>query len=147
MSKDKRQAFARAEVGQPVPGEETFDTDDHVLAVGGDGLEKWFWPGGHIAVHENLAIPVQDAEGHRASVQVDATIKLVLLGVKSPEVSSSSLVFSLLPAYHWGMWRGGLNKYQGCAADCLQPPLRCGFRQQLTPGVRHPARTLNRRSS
>src|SRR5690349_14844217 len=30
---------------------------------------------------------------------------------------------------------GGLNKYQGPGADCLQRPLRSRFRQQLTPGV------------
>jgi hypothetical protein len=24
---------------------------------------------------------------------------------------------------------------QGCAGDCLQPPLRSGFRQRLKPGV------------
>src|SRR5215831_15203488 len=107
MAKDKRQAFASAEVGEPVPGEDTFDTDDHVLAVGRDGLKKGGWPGGHIAVHQDLSIPVHDAEVHGASVQVDAIIKLVLLGVKSHEVSSSSLVFSLLPAYYGGMWRRG----------------------------------------
>ena len=90
-----------------------------------------------MAVQQDLPIPVPEAEGQGASVQVDATIKLVLLGVKSPEVSSSSLVFSLLPAYHGGMWRGGLNKYQGAAADACQPPLvpRCGCQARLRPGV------------
>src|SRR5262245_66018134 len=31
---------------------------------------------------------------------------------------------------------GGLNKYQGHGADCLQRPLRSRFRQQLMPSVR-----------
>src|SRR5712691_3671873 len=61
----------------------------------------------------------------------------MLFGVKPHEVSSSSLVFSLLPAYHGGMWRGGLNKYQSTAPDCLQRPLvpRSHFRQQVSASV------------
>jgi hypothetical protein len=42
-------------------------------------------------VKYNLPVLIQNAEVHGASVQIDATIKLVLLGVKSHEVSSSSL--------------------------------------------------------
>jgi hypothetical protein len=30
---------------------------------------------------------------------------------------------------------GGPTAEQGCAADCLQRPLRFRFRQRLTPGV------------
>jgi hypothetical protein len=32
---------------------------------------------------QHLSVPVYDAEIHGASVQVDATVKLVLFGVKS----------------------------------------------------------------
>jgi hypothetical protein len=32
--------------------------------------------------------------------------------------------------------KAGLYTYNWPAADCLQPALRCGFRQQLRPGVR-----------
>jgi hypothetical protein len=72
------------------PGDETFDTDDDILAIGRDGFEKRVWGCWHVAVHQNLPSLVQDAEGHRVGVQVDATGKLVRLGVESPEVSSSS---------------------------------------------------------
>ena len=138
MSQDKRQAFASAEVGEPVPREDTFDTDDPVLSVGRDGLEQWFWPGGHSAVHQNRTILVQEAEGHGAGMPIDATGTWVLLRIASPEVASASLVFSLLPAYHGGMWRGGLNKYQRRASDGCQRPLVPRFRCQprLTPSVR-----------
>jgi hypothetical protein len=37
----------------------------------------------------DLSILVQDAEIQASGVEIDATIKLVLLGVESPEVSSS----------------------------------------------------------
>ena len=79
------------EISQPVPGEDTFDTDDDILAIGRDGLEKRFWGCWHVTVHQNLPNLVQDAEVHGAGVQVDATVKLVRLrGVKSHEVSSAS---------------------------------------------------------
>jgi hypothetical protein len=43
-----------------------------------------------MVVKHALPVLIQDTEVHGAGVQVDATIKLVLLGVESPEVSSSS---------------------------------------------------------
>ena len=100
MSKDKGNAFAGAEVGQPVPGEDAFDADDQIVPVGRDGLEKWLWAGWHIPVHQNLAILVQDTEVHGAGVQVDATVKLVLFGVESHEVSSSLMRDCLPSAQH-----------------------------------------------
>ena len=62
----------------------------------------------HIAVQQDLAILVQDADVHAAGMQIDATVKLVLLGVESHEVSSSceSIVYPT-PAYHGGMLRRG----------------------------------------
>ena len=45
-----------------------------------------------------------------------------------------SLPFSTI-AYQQVCWGGGLIHYQRLAADCLQPALRFGFRQQLKAGV------------
>jgi hypothetical protein len=59
------------------------------------------------AVEQDLPVLAHDAEGHGAGMQIDTAVQWVLLGVASPEVSSSSVVFSLLPAYHGGMWRRG----------------------------------------
>jgi hypothetical protein len=67
-----------------------FDTDDDSLARGRDGLEKRFWGGWPVPVHQHLPNLVQEAEVHGAGVQVDTTVTLVLLGVKSPEVASAS---------------------------------------------------------
>ena len=72
-----------------VPGEETFDADHQVLAVGCKRLEKRFRPCFHVPVAQDLSLLVQDAEIHGAGVQVDTTIKLVRLRVESPEVASS----------------------------------------------------------
>ena len=52
-----------------VPGEESIrhtrrlDTHDDVLPVGRDCLEKGVWPGRPMAVHQDLAIVVQEAQG------------------------------------------------------------------------------------
>jgi hypothetical protein len=89
MTEHEGHPLLRTEISQPIPGEQTFDTDDDSRAIGRDGLEERFWRGWHVTVHQNLPSLVQEAAGHRAGVPVDATIKLVRLGVKSPEVSSS----------------------------------------------------------
>jgi hypothetical protein len=89
VSKDKRNAFPGAEGGEPVPGEEAFDAHNQMLAVGCNGLEKRVRSGWHMPVYKDLAILVQDTEGHGAGMQVNATVKFVLFGVESHEVSSS----------------------------------------------------------
>ncbi len=72
-----------------VAGAEAFDADDDILLVGGHSLQKRFRPCLHMPVEQDLSILVQDAEIHGTSVQVNATVKLVRLGVESPEGSSS----------------------------------------------------------
>jgi hypothetical protein len=46
-------------------------------------LEKRLGIGPEIAVQQNLALRVEDAQLHRAGVQVDAAVVLVGLGVES----------------------------------------------------------------
>ena len=89
MPEDTRHRFACTQIGQPVPGKDACDTDDQSGSVGRDGCEQGLWAGGHSAVHQDRAIPGQDAAGHRARVPGDPAIKLVLLGGESQEVSSS----------------------------------------------------------
>ena len=77
------------QVGEPVPRKDTFDSDDNIIPIGHNGLEQSVWTGWHIPVEHYLAVLTQDTDIHGAGMQVDTTIKLMLLGVKSPEVSSS----------------------------------------------------------
>ena len=79
----------RPESSPPLPGEQTVDTDDDILALGRDGFEERCWRGWHVTVPQKRPSLVHEAEGHRAGVQVDATITLVRRGVKAPEVSSA----------------------------------------------------------
>jgi len=50
VSKDKRQAFASAEVGEPVPRKDTCDGDDNIVSIGRNGLEQGVGTGWYIPV-------------------------------------------------------------------------------------------------
>jgi hypothetical protein len=68
VAEHKRNPFARTEISQPIPGEETFDADDQSCAVGRDGLQKRCWASGHVPVEQNLSTLVEDTEVHAASM-------------------------------------------------------------------------------
>jgi hypothetical protein len=72
-----------AEVGKPIPGEDTFDRHDQPFTIGGNRLEERFRGGFHVAVQHDFAIVTQDANVHTAGMQVDTAVKLVLIGVES----------------------------------------------------------------
>jgi len=65
------------------PGEDALDADDQVVPVGLDGEQEGRCIRGHVAVQQDVALGVQDAEVHGARVQVDAAGVLVALGVES----------------------------------------------------------------
>lgn len=89
MAEDKRDAFGRTEGGQPVPREPAFDGDDEPCSRGRNDVQKGLRGRLQMTVHENLATLVEDTDIHGTGMQIDATIKLVRLGIASPEVSSS----------------------------------------------------------
>jgi hypothetical protein len=108
VSEDTRDTLPGTQLCQPIPGEATFDTDDAILAIGGDGLETWVWGCWQVTLNQRLPSLVQDAEVHGTSMQINAAVKLVLVGVEAHEVSSSFLSDSLpLSAYHRGRLRRG----------------------------------------
>ena len=72
-----------AEVSEPVPGEDAFDSDNQTVPIGRNGLEKRFRTGFHIAVEQDLPVLVHEADIHTAGVQVDATVKWVLVAWRS----------------------------------------------------------------
>jgi hypothetical protein len=90
VAQQEGNALAGTQVGQPVPGEDAFDADHKILAVGRHGLEERLGRRFQLAVDKDLPITVQDTDIHRPGVQIDATGKLMRLGVESPEVSSSA---------------------------------------------------------
>ena len=136
MAQHKSHPLTGTEVGEPIPGTNTLDRHDELIPRGGNGLEKRLWTRWPVAMPQALAGLVKHTDVHGTGMPVDATVKLVLFRVESPEVSSSLLSDSFpLAAYHGGRLGGGLNKYQPPAADCLQRPLRSRFRQQVSASV------------
>jgi hypothetical protein len=107
MAEDKRQSCVDTPVGEPVPGQEALHGDAAIRPRGGHNLHKRLRAGLQSAVDQKLAGMVQDTDVQGAGMEVDATVKWVLLGIEAHEVSSSIVVLSSLPAYHCGMWRRG----------------------------------------
>jgi hypothetical protein len=99
--------FRSAEVSQPGPGEQAFDRDDHVGAIGGHVPETRLRAGGHGPMPHDLAVLVEEADAQGPGVPVDATVTLMGLGVESPEVSSSPGALVPVPADHRGLRRRG----------------------------------------
>jgi hypothetical protein len=106
MPQDKGNALLRTQGGQPIPGKHTLDGHNEPFAVQGNGLEQGFRCGLHVAVQQDFSIGTQDADVHAPRVEINTTVKWVLVGVESHEIFSS-FVSDFFPssAYHWGMLR------------------------------------------
>jgi hypothetical protein len=89
VTQDDSTPLLGAEIGEPIPGEETLDGHDKPLAVWSNGREKRFRGGFHMAGQKNVAIMAQDADRHGAGMQVETAGNGVLRGVEAHEVSSS----------------------------------------------------------
>ena len=83
MTEDKRDPMVSTEVSKPVPGKHAFGRQNDLIAVGGDGLEQRLWGGCHVTVQQRFTSLVEDAQVHGAGVEIDTTVKRVLLGVES----------------------------------------------------------------
>jgi hypothetical protein len=68
MPQDKGNALLRTEVGEPLPGKHTLDGHDEPLTVRGDGPEKGFRSGFHVAVQQDFSLLIHDADVHAPSV-------------------------------------------------------------------------------
>jgi len=89
MSQDKGNALVGTEIGQPVPGKQTLDGDNEALAVRREGLEQGGRSGLHGTVQQDFSSVIHDTDVHAPRMQINTTVKCVLVGVESPEVSSS----------------------------------------------------------
>jgi hypothetical protein len=96
VAQDKGNAWVRTEVGEPIPGADALDGHHQAIMIGRNGLEKGFRRRLHIAMHQDFPLLAHDADIHGAGMQVDPTVKWVLVGVESHEVSSflRNLAFS-----------------------------------------------------
>ncbi len=83
MTENKRNVLFTTEIGEPVPGEDAFNSYNDILTIWSDGLEKDVRIGLDIPVKNDLPFLVEDTKVHCSGVQVDTTVKFVLIGVKS----------------------------------------------------------------
>ena len=72
------------QVSEPVPGAQALDRHDEPFARRGHGFQAGIRVGLPMAMHQDLAALVEEAEIHGTSMQVDAAVKWVLSGIKSP---------------------------------------------------------------
>jgi hypothetical protein len=83
VSQDEGAALGSAEVGQPIPGEETFHGDHETLTRGRNRLAERFRRGCPGAVQQEFALGAHEADVHTPGLQVDTAVKGVLSGVES----------------------------------------------------------------
>lgn len=138
MPEHKRSPLTSAEVGEPVPGQETLDGHDASGATWCHGPEEYLRTGLHVLVETDRPSLVQETDRPAPGMPTDAAIQVVLFGVKLPGVSSPLVTWCVpVPADHDGMRRRGLHTYQKFAAHALLRPFlrRSRFRQRLSPNV------------
>lgn len=108
MAQDKRDILFIAEVGYPVPGEDTLHGDDNILSERIDSLQKDVGSRLDVPVQDNLSLLIENAEIHRPGVKVDSAVKFVLISVKS-HVRPPLREFWVPESYLFPVWfRGAL---------------------------------------
>jgi hypothetical protein len=77
-----------AQIGDPIPGEDTLHRHRDILAVWGDGFQESIGICPVVPVQEYFTGLVHDAEEHRSCMQVDAAVVLMVSCVESYKASS-----------------------------------------------------------
>ena len=72
-----------AEVGEPVPAEDALDGDGEVVPERREQAQQLGGVGGDVALEQDVALRVEDADEHRPRVKIDAAVVLVRLRVES----------------------------------------------------------------
>jgi hypothetical protein len=88
------------QIGQPVPAEDGFHTDDHALPVGSDHFEKRLRVAGDTAINYHVAFVIQDAHVHGPRVQIDAAVEWMVDGVEAHDHGLRG-VGGLIPHRGW----------------------------------------------
>jgi hypothetical protein len=120
MAENKGEALLGAEVGDPVPAEEAFDSDDQVFAVGPEGAQDLLTTAGELLVDEDVAGLIEDAQIEAAGVEVDAAVVNMLFRVESHRGLLSW--FFQPTAYRGGRPEGASTSIPADRADG-KPPL------------------------
>jgi hypothetical protein len=65
MAENKGKALLLTEVCQPIPGEDTFDSDDHIGAIRRDNPQERCGRGGQMLVDPLRPVLIENADVHR----------------------------------------------------------------------------------
>ena len=83
MAEHEGNLLLPAQVGDPVPGEQTLDGDDHVGPEGASTSSSSCFSAGRLLLQDDGAGLIDDADGQEPCVQIDAAVELVWFGVES----------------------------------------------------------------
>src|SRR5262249_37082255 len=114
-----------AQISQPIPAEDAFDGHDQVLAIRLDGFQERLGTGAEVPMQQDFPLGIQDTEVHPASMQINAAVIAVTLGIESHPVSSSWKLDTSRSISNRYAPRGGLDEYQAASARRPETP-RCG---------------------
>jgi hypothetical protein len=79
----KECVFVLTQIGEPIPGEHTFDANDEAGTVRCDGVQEGVGAGRQIAFEDSGAGMIENVREHAPCVQIDAGIECVRLLVKA----------------------------------------------------------------
>ena len=82
VTEDERDSLLGTHVGDPVPGEDALDRHHDVCSIGVDRLQQMLAVSGQVAVQDDRACLVDDADVHAPCMQIDPAIVLVLARVE-----------------------------------------------------------------
>ncbi len=87
VSQDKGNIFPCTQISQPVPGKDTFNSNNDVFSVFGNRFKKDFRLCPDIPLQLYPSLLVKNAYIHRLCMKINTTEKFVLFGVKSYKAS------------------------------------------------------------
>ena len=82
MAEHELDSLRPAPVGKPVPGKHALGPDHEARPVGCQGPLQGIGLGPHVAVQDDVALVVEDADLHLARVKIDAAVKSPLFTIK-----------------------------------------------------------------
>jgi hypothetical protein len=74
MAEYELDVLVRAEIGDPVPGENSFDADNRVISIIGNHLDQDLWRGLDIFVNGHLSGIIEDTRVQGARMQTETLL-------------------------------------------------------------------------
>ena len=68
VSEHTGNTLAGAKVCEPRPGAKALDSDDNIVPIGRNGLEKRLWAGWHVTMKPSVAVLVEDTGIHHSGL-------------------------------------------------------------------------------